>query len=257
MELLVVVGVIAVLTAIIMPVLQSCRKHARTTLCMANIRELTKAFLMYEAENKSLPYSFYFAPGIIPPGGYVGSQYDRTAWWWFNFMELYQKDMPPKVNYLLCPAKYLTDSVLNQDILCGNYGVNQSICKSSTGKMLTQKKFIGRPLDTEYVQHPDQTLLVLDSGYSVINWWHAADTPPAKLTANSIEDTAYVPGLKINKTRTFKKGQELDARNGRHPGKMVNTGFVDGHAAQKQADELLVEKIAGGYKNQAPLWAPE
>jgi prepilin-type processing-associated H-X9-DG protein len=72
-----------------------------------------------------------------------------------------------------------------------------------------------------------------------------------------IEDTAYVPGLSINKDRHFWSGQEEDAIGGRHPNKKVNVGYSDGHLAIMKADELLVEKNGNGYKNRSPTWLPE
>jgi prepilin-type processing-associated H-X9-DG protein len=118
-------------------------------------------------------------------------------------------------------------------------------------------EFIGVPLRSTDISHPGQTLLVFDSGYSMINWWHAADIPPVPLGNSTIEDTAYIPGLWINKKRALWPGQEEDAVNGRHPNKTVNVGFADGHISRTKADRLLVEKTADGYKNLHLLWRPK
>jgi prepilin-type processing-associated H-X9-DG protein len=107
------------------------------------------------------------------------------------------------------------------------------------------------------IPQPSRTLLIVDSGYSIISWWHAADVPPATLNGNMIEDTAYVPGLMINKDKNLKPGQEQDAIDGRHPNKTVNVGFADGHVARKKADDLFVEKNAETYTNKIPLWSPK
>jgi prepilin-type processing-associated H-X9-DG protein len=118
------------------------------------------------------------------------------------------------------------------------------------------EEFLGEPLTDTQVTHPSQTLLLLDSGYAVICWWHATDVVPVTPDSNNIEDTAYVPGLKINKARLLwsKGGQEYDAIYGRHPRKTVNVGYVDGHVARIEADELMVEKTSDDYKNVVPLW---
>jgi prepilin-type processing-associated H-X9-DG protein len=97
-----------------------------------------------------------------------------------------------------------------------------------------------------------------DCGYSMIKWHHAADEPPVMLGNKKGQDTAYIPGLKINKDRKLIPGQEVDAIIGRHPKKTVNAGFADGHVSREDADYFLVEKIEdNNYKNRTPLWTPK
>jgi prepilin-type N-terminal cleavage/methylation domain-containing protein len=56
-ELLVVIGIIAVLVAILLPSLQKARAAANTVSCASNIRQLTNCMLMYEQDYKG---------GLIP-----------------------------------------------------------------------------------------------------------------------------------------------------------------------------------------------
>lgn len=62
-ELLVVIGIIAVLTAILFPVVAGARGKARQTQCLSNVRQITQAMLVYAAEHENrLPPCTYERP---------------------------------------------------------------------------------------------------------------------------------------------------------------------------------------------------
>ncbi len=255
-ELLVVIAIIALLMAILVPSLQNLRQHTKAVLCASNIRQLVYGLFMYETDHQTFPYGYHFSP-TPPPGGYPGYlQYDRIGWWWFNYITDYSKIDYDKDSIIWCPSRKLKNTKLKDNILCGNYGVNQSICKSSSGRN-SHAEFVGTPLRSSDIRRPGETLLVVDSGYSMITWWHTTDTPPMPLGNIPMEDTAYIPGLRINKGRTLWSSQKRDAIDGRHPNKKVNVGFADGHVSPTKADELFVEKIAEDYRNKSPLWLPK
>lgn len=256
-ELLIVIALVSFLMAITVPVLHSSRQRAKAVLCKSNIRQLTLGLLMYETEHRTLPFALDSVTMDPPPSGWPGGYaYDRAGWWWFNYIEGFYNNADRKKTILLCPSKRLNDIRLKDNILCGNYGVNLSICKCTEGRR-SCAEFIGTPLCTTNLRNPSRTLLIVDSGYSMINWRHVADILPVTFSS-IIEDTAYIPGMKINSERTnLWPGQKNDAINGRHPNKTVNVGFADGSVCSSKADELLVEKIGDGYKNRSPLWIPK
>jgi prepilin-type N-terminal cleavage/methylation domain-containing protein/prepilin-type processing-associated H-X9-DG protein len=257
-ELLVVIAIIALLMAILMPALRSSRQQANTVLCGSNIEQLLLGLFSYETENQTLPYGFDKPLKGPPPGGYPGYiQYDRAGWWWFNFIEGFYRKSDGNKTVVRCPSKRLSDPMLKNNILCGNYGVNRSICKSFDDRQSYREEFVGTPLRGGNIRHSCQTLLIVDSGYSLISWWHAADKPPVVLGNTIIEDTAYIPGLRINAERHLWPGQEQDAIYGRHSNKTVNVGFVDGHVSRVKGDYLFVEKTGDDYKNKNPLWVPK
>lgn len=254
-ELLIAIAMIAILLAILNLVMHSVRLRTRALVCSSHIRSLTIGMIMYEYKNESYPYGF--AHNFTrPPGGYAGNaDLDSVGWWWFQSIDGFIEKSNKKTMVFNCPSKLQNNLGLKHNTLCGNYGVNLSICKNLNG-VPAQKEFAGTPLSNEDIPNPSQTLLIVDCGYSIISWWHATDFPPTTF-GSTIEDTAYVPGLKINKTRNLRPGQELDANYGRHLNKTDNVGFVDGHVTRMKAEYFFVEKTSDEYKNKSPLWSPK
>ena len=58
-ELLVVIAIIAILAAILFPVLARAREAARSSACLSNLRQLNKAFTMYGNDyDQKVPYAY-------------------------------------------------------------------------------------------------------------------------------------------------------------------------------------------------------
>jgi len=255
-ELLVVISIIALIISVFVPTLRYSRENAKAVLCSSNIKQLVLGLFLYESQNGAFPYSFHVDYKRTPTGGYAGHMaYDKAGWRWLNYITDYSRMDISKDSIVWCPSRKIADIRLKYNVLCANYGVNQYICKSSSGAS-NQAEFVGKPLSCAEISNPGATLLLADGGYSMVNWWHVTDNPP-ELLGSRIEDCAYIPGLRINKSKNIWPGLEEDAVNGRHTGRKINIGFADGHVARIKADDLLVEKTGETYKNINPIWVPK
>jgi prepilin-type N-terminal cleavage/methylation domain-containing protein/prepilin-type processing-associated H-X9-DG protein len=73
-ELLVVIGIIAILISILLPALGSAKANANRLKCASNLRTLGQVAMQYAADNRGwLPHSYYYGGGIITSGGMIGS----------------------------------------------------------------------------------------------------------------------------------------------------------------------------------------
>src|SRR5256885_9391716 len=79
-ELLVVIGIIAVLIALLLPALGRARAQAQTAACLANLRSIGQAINIYAVNNRqSLPYGSWDGVGS-PDGVDAGSSNSASDW---------------------------------------------------------------------------------------------------------------------------------------------------------------------------------
>jgi prepilin-type N-terminal cleavage/methylation domain-containing protein/prepilin-type processing-associated H-X9-DG protein len=109
-ELLVVIGIIAVLIALLLPALGRAREHAQSVSCMSNLRQINLALLQYANDNKL----------TLPPYGNIANYADDR--WWYSLIRRYiglPKDSPKIVtkDLLRCPSE--PNSVFTYGV---NYG---------------------------------------------------------------------------------------------------------------------------------------
>src|SRR5258708_9962156 len=107
-ELLVVIGIIALLIAILLPALSKPRESANRTACLSNVKQITLAFIMYTNDNKG---SFPFCALAATP------QLQEDWVWWTQAaipniadhgIGPYLKLSPTNYKVLICPSDQTT-----------------------------------------------------------------------------------------------------------------------------------------------------
>jgi hypothetical protein len=86
-----VIGIIAVLIGILLPVIGRARSQANTVACMATLRNLGQALYIYAGENKgSLPFSYYTSS--MPSGNTeVAQDGNSTVYVWWGVLRAYMR----------------------------------------------------------------------------------------------------------------------------------------------------------------------
>jgi prepilin-type N-terminal cleavage/methylation domain-containing protein/prepilin-type processing-associated H-X9-DG protein len=84
-ELLVVIGIIALLVSILLPALNKARRAAMDMQCLSNLRQVAQASLIYAHDWK----------GVLPTNGGSGAPGDRSHFWisstpWYQKLSLFE-----------------------------------------------------------------------------------------------------------------------------------------------------------------------
>ncbi len=76
-ELLVVIAIIAILAAMLLPVLTRARESARRVLCLNNLKQIHLAYIMYDSDNNGLMPPSWTGPNVTTPS----APYSRWRAW--------------------------------------------------------------------------------------------------------------------------------------------------------------------------------
>src|ERR1051325_9177312 len=108
-ELLVVIGIIAILIAILLPALSKSREAARRAACLSNLRQVHTAFYLYAGNYKDQ----------VPLGYRAGNKQFNSMMYSFTtgkivlFGWLYNDRLMPNPNVFFCPSETVPRSLFN------------------------------------------------------------------------------------------------------------------------------------------------
>jgi len=231
-ELLVVIGIIAVLVSILLPSLNRAREAANQTKCLSNLRQLGLAFVMYLNENKGVfPYTGRFD---IPK---------NEDWLWWQQQPFGGRSVTDIRQSAI--AKYLApNGNVNQDFFrCPSDDVNQRPAAANAGG--------------QYLYSYTMNYFLEDSPYDPVNGYKAPRIAAIKNASDkiilveedplTINDGAWVPPAIDYRdgSQTLGGGDLLCIRHDGYKAKpdagwampnipnierRGNVNFIDGHA---------------------------
>jgi prepilin-type N-terminal cleavage/methylation domain-containing protein len=241
-ELLVVIGIIALLISILLPALQRARRHAQMTACLSNERQLLLAVFMYCQENKG------FFPGgsntdPTPDGTRFYSWYDAS---YYNPYTVYQPPAGTNPQFPTFLSKYVSKSKqvsrcpgvepgTLESIFGGplgvpntNYWYPLSLVRSPEKIQAISGDFTNlEPQKLSNVRYPTQKVLIID-----YKTYHEPILMDIYLIAPGVDASG-------------KKG-----RRG------VPMGFADGHAAVHHTSEMARPDLNWSGHNGHPSYPP-
>lgn len=153
-ELLMVIAIIAILAAILLPVMAQAREAARRTTCVSNIKNLGTALTLYAQD-----YDGGYMPYYVGP---VGTQQK----WWFGQGSGNTWD---RTEGLLFP--YMRNTDIHQcqslrSVRFGNsFGYNYQYLGGDTGVTNSWANGYGFPATDASIQDPSGTIAFADTGY--------------------------------------------------------------------------------------------
>jgi prepilin-type N-terminal cleavage/methylation domain-containing protein/prepilin-type processing-associated H-X9-DG protein len=235
-ELLVVIAIIAILAAMLLPVLTQGKLSAQRTECINNLRELGVAAELYWNDNRGNCFTYVFAPAYLPAPA-------NGAIYWFGWIGPGAEEQRPYNLSYGAMYPYLTGSDVR---LCPSLGYALALFKLKATNMVFSYGYNfylstppGKPqINASKLHQPAQTALFADAA-QVNNF----ETPASP--SNPMLEEWYYLDLETN----YSSPDNYPNGHFRHSRK-ANVIFCDGHVGLEafvpgSIDRLLPSQLVG------------
>jgi len=250
-ELLVVIGIIALLISILLPALNRAREQGNRVKCASNLRQIGLAIQMYANDNKGNFPRTYFSAGATP-----SITADNTGW---NATQPFSSATPDNVGmsfFLVLKTQDLTAEVFN----CPSSSAERATFSvgaagGSTGAQaysnFSDQKPLAAVLSYSYIV-PFPTQVARNAGFKLnftlsSDFAIAADMNPGNSGGTS-PNVDKVTGVAPNAARTIM----ANANSNNHNGDGQNVLYADGHAefqATPFSGMIITPSGGGSYRD--------
>ena len=164
-ELLVVIGIIAILVALLLPALAVARSAAQAIVCQSNIRQLSSAAIMYSQNNRDVCPPAHYDYDTLNLHRWHGTRSDLETP--FDFTSSCLKSYLGDGRVRRCPVfepSPTTDSGLAFESSAGGYGYNNDYIGSSIGVNPGKEQFIVNvPAKYSQIRRPAEKIMFSDA----------------------------------------------------------------------------------------------
>jgi len=260
-ELLVVIGIIALLISILLPVLGRAQSAARSTVCLSQLKQIGSAVALYvNAEDQFLPPSFYFnelednrgldraMPVILRD--YINIGGDPNV----DFSQVAADEAGDSAEIWTCPESI--QSQANQFPL--TYGANGqvhryiSVVDPATPDADPAPGFYDELLKITRVRRGSEVVAIADSAQTSGSFvsggwldWTQLNNQGFGDPSNAGRLASTLPGWDLNDDRPTGGNYHIRYRHGDDA--TANILYVDGHAGSVRQDELTFKNLSGAY----------
>jgi prepilin-type processing-associated H-X9-DG protein len=265
-ELLVIVGIIAILIAILLPVLGKARDSANTARCLSNLRQLMDGANAYSAANKgiTLPASNHdgtkyegWWPSILVIDGYVSCRMVTQAEKDAGIGPVYENSP------FYCPSGQIDGTFDSKSVQVAGAPSSRTDLRGAWG-MREEAKRTGTYVDFWYGINGNEGKDRV-SGAPIKRITSSSDGyVPMSIVRRSSEMVFFYDGILYHLQNNPNR---LNARHGK--GKQTNIAFFDGHAATyltadlpggagvAPPDTFKDTTLKQNYQSGQPIWLLE